>query len=91
MECLVVRKTFLKLQRFSIPSVILQQSVGALRSHIDLKRCFDTLFKAEIFTVAAKLKALVLTSYEVGVQAGKHVQLVNIVFLKSIWDLPEAV
>lgn len=56
MECLVVRKTFLKLQRFSISSVILQHSVGDVRSHIDLKRCFDTLFKAETFTAAAKLK-----------------------------------
>lgn len=45
-----------KISPCSISSVILQHSVGDVRSHIDLKRCFDTLFKAETFTAAAKLK-----------------------------------
>lgn len=42
------------------------KSLEALKSKIDMKRCFNTLFKAENVNVAAKLKSLQCTLSEVG-------------------------
>ena len=48
------------------------------------KRVYSNSFKAEIFTLAAKLKALV------GAQVQLHVKVVNNDFPLSIWDLKAA-
>lgn len=67
------------------------KSLEALKSKIDMKRCFNTLFKAENVNVAAKLKSLQCTLSEVGTWDQPHVKVdINYFFKISIWNLGDS-